>query len=472
MPQYSSTNCSDNSDDILENQDLIGKILCDKYFIIKKIGDGGFSCVFLAYNINIKKYYAIKIQYADRYEEGLHELICLEKINNTNTKYITKLVDNFEYNVNEDDSDNDNNDDKNIRICLVFELYACNLFDILKKGKYKNGLNLDNIKKILYRLFKAVDVLHNDLNIIHTDLKLDNILIAGENTKLQKLINEFELINSSKNIKKANKNKRQDIANTIIEKMTKDGYITDYDKSSDEEESNDDKSDNSILLLYAKDSNASDTDSISSINDNLCVINDTDLNNCITVLSDMGICINKNIKDNDLCKYKEIQHRCYRAPEVILGLPYDYKCDIWSIGCMAFELLTGEPLFDPDRETRITKDKKHITDITKIIGRIPDNMINESKKKINIFRTDNTIKSITEIQYSGIIETVKSVITNRPNITESLIKIISRDESNFNKFDNELVQFLHFLTMTFVIQPENRYNIKQCIDHPFFNNCK
>ncbi|CAN6359796.1 unnamed protein product [Urochloa humidicola] len=40
-----------------------------------------------------------------------------------------------------------------------------------------------------------------------------------------------------------------------------------------------------------------------------------------------------------------IQSRSYRSPEVILGLPYDQKIDIWSLGCILAELYTGEVLF-------------------------------------------------------------------------------------------------------------------------------
>lgn len=36
----------------------------------------------------------------------------------------------------------------------------------------------------------------------------------------------------------------------------------------------------------------------------------------------------------------------YRAPEVILGCPYDEKIDVWSLGCIVAELYTGEVLFD------------------------------------------------------------------------------------------------------------------------------
>jgi serine/threonine protein kinase len=43
--------------------------------------------------------------------------------------------------------------------------------------------------------------------------------------------------------------------------------------------------------------------------------------------------------------YQYIQSRFYRSPEVILGVPYTEKIDVWSVGCMLVELYTGAPLF-------------------------------------------------------------------------------------------------------------------------------
>lgn len=40
-----------------------------------------------------------------------------------------------------------------------------------------------------------------------------------------------------------------------------------------------------------------------------------------------------------------VQTRNYRAPEVICGCVHDEKIDIFSVGCVVFELLTGDPLF-------------------------------------------------------------------------------------------------------------------------------
>ena len=36
----------------------------------------------------------------------------------------------------------------------------------------------------------------------------------------------------------------------------------------------------------------------------------------------------------------------YLAPEIILGIGYTTQADIWSVGCVFYELLTLKPLFE------------------------------------------------------------------------------------------------------------------------------
>ncbi|EIM86297.1 kinase-like protein [Stereum hirsutum FP-91666 SS1] len=42
-----------------------------------------------------------------------------------------------------------------------------------------------------------------------------------------------------------------------------------------------------------------------------------------------------------------VTHYTLRAPELMLDVSYGTKVDVWAVGCLVFELLTGESLFDP-----------------------------------------------------------------------------------------------------------------------------
>jgi len=40
----------------------------------------------------------------------------------------------------------------------------------------------------------------------------------------------------------------------------------------------------------------------------------------------------------------------YRAPEVLLGLPYATAVDVWACGCIMGEMYKLSPLFDGESE--------------------------------------------------------------------------------------------------------------------------
>jgi dual specificity tyrosine-phosphorylation-regulated kinase 2/3/4 len=44
-------------------------------------------------------------------------------------------------------------------------------------------------------------------------------------------------------------------------------------------------------------------------------------------------------------EFTYIQSRYYRSPEIVLMKPYDHKIDVWSLGCLIYEIYTGTPLF-------------------------------------------------------------------------------------------------------------------------------
>ncbi|XP_071438709.1 dual specificity tyrosine-phosphorylation-regulated kinase 2-like [Hetaerina americana] len=76
--------------------------------------------------------------------------------------------------------------------------------------------------------------------------------------------------------------------------------------------------------------------------------------------------------------YTYIQSRFYRAPEVIMGGHYGMPIDMWSLGCILTELLTGFPLFPGEDEG------DQLACIIELIG-MPPAKVMESCKRSKIF---------------------------------------------------------------------------------------
>ena len=61
--------------------------------------------------------------------------------------------------------------------------------------------------------------------------------------------------------------------------------------------------------------------------------------------------------------------------EVLIGAGYDTSADIWSTACMAFELATGDFLFEPHSGESWSRDEDHIALITELVGNLPKKCI-------------------------------------------------------------------------------------------------
>lgn len=59
-------------------------------------------------------------------------------------------------------------------------------------------------------------------------------------------------------------------------------------------------------------------------------------------VADFGLAKSSHEKDKD-----QVGTPMTMAPEVLNNLGYDCKCDVWSVGCMIFEMLEGRPPFLP-----------------------------------------------------------------------------------------------------------------------------
>lgn len=91
-----------------------------------------------------------------------------------------------------------------------------------------------------------------------------------------------------------------------------------------------------------------------------------------------------------------IQSRYYRAPEVLMSCGHDKKIDIWSFGCIVYELYKGKSLF-------VGKDAKdQILKIASVLGPPPISLLDKSLKpqeffdEIGVFRirVKNSLKEL------------------------------------------------------------------------------
>lgn len=64
------------------------------------------------------------------------------------------------------------------------------------------------------------------------------------------------------------------------------------------------------------------------------------LSKCVVKLIDFG---SSSFVHDPHSSY--VQSRSYRAPEVVVGMPYGQKIDLWSLGCILVEIYTGRTLF-------------------------------------------------------------------------------------------------------------------------------
>lgn len=59
-------------------------------------------------------------------------------------------------------------------------------------------------------------------------------------------------------------------------------------------------------------------------------------------VADFGLAKSSNQRDTDSVG---VGTPITMAPEVLQNKDYDEKCDVWSMGCMLYEMLEGRPPF-------------------------------------------------------------------------------------------------------------------------------
>jgi dual specificity protein kinase YAK1 len=184
------------------------------------------------------------------------------------------------------------------------------------------------------------------------------------------------------------------------------------------------------------------------------------------------------IKNNPI--FSIVQSLFYRAPEVILGIPYTQAIDIWSIGLVAIELFLGGPLLPGYSEY------DQLLKIITIVGKIPDLMLMRNGKRVsNFFNYDKDKNSfiLREPKEGEIFDEKENIYNTDFKIPFNISRLddlltMKRDskikgvEMNNSQSSTELISFIHFLKCMITILPEKRWTARQLLKHPFITGEK
>lgn len=310
--------------------DLYGKSL-NNYLLLYKLGSGSYSDVYLAYKPRTDKFYAIKIISKEDKSTYKEEINILRKIKNID--YMINLKDAFIEKIVTDEGK------KDIFYCLVFNLFAGNLDDFIRKGYYHDGFDDEVVEKISIQILTGLKHMHKKMKCYHADLKTDNILLKGYNKKDEHTIklyrshSLFKTFSNNKHLTDGDKINHKKIAEDIEDKIEGDKYD----------------------------------------------VSDEYIKNAEIVISDFG----------NFCGFDEeytdsFGTRYYRAPENILIGRCNEKTDIWSFGCILYELTTGRYLFDPEKN-RFDTNHQHLVEMSDMFGPIPYIVVNKAKLKKKYF---------------------------------------------------------------------------------------
>lgn len=133
---------------------------------------------------------------------------------------------------------------------------------------------------------------------------------------------------------------------------------------------------------------------------------------------------------------------CLRTCQVILGIHYDQRIDIWSLGCILVELFTAKVLFQNDTVQAM------LVRIQSVIGDFPEWMRHEGKEADKYFTTKGVVYEETDDRNFLLLNPIPSNLQRRLAAAK----------------DPGFVSFIRYLL---TIDPNIRPTAKQALQHPW-----
>ncbi|KAK1827511.1 CMGC protein kinase [Podospora conica] len=309
----------------------IGDILDGKYQVLGKLGCGITSAVWLARDLKTHAYLTLKI---NRDSFPNNEVFFFERITEHAEKrdpafaaghtHLRTAVTSF---------DISEADDKIFHVLVQKPLLWT--WDDLQAQLPGGRFTTAQIKRGIRDVLLALDVLHVQCNIIHSDIKEANIFAGFPNKKACKAFVKAELASPSKW-------KKVGQASFPVYQTRKFDVAPDPRKT------------------YP------------------------------AVLGDL-LC---SLDANNLVDTEDIQPMCFRAPEVNLGIPWSYPIDIWNLGVLVALLVDRHFLFDTCREEEI---ERHLAEIVRMLGPPPRDLVQRIKRRKKLFAEDGAWNGVVAI---------------------------------------------------------------------------
>ncbi|KAJ3926452.1 MAG: kinase-like domain-containing protein [Lentinula lateritia] len=173
-------------------------------------------------------------------------------------------------------------------------------------------------------------------------------------------------------------------------------------------------------------------------------------------LCDLGSA--SDASENEITPY--LVSRFYRAPEIIMGIPYDPSIDIWSIGCTLYELYTGKILF-PGRSNN-----HMLLLMMELKGRFNSKIIKKAKFGDSYFDDMGGFNSVEKDRVLGT-DVVKKVHLSKP-VRDLRSRLMPPTSVKMKDDENKLLtSFIDLLDKCLVLDPARRITPREALVHPF-----
>lgn len=143
----------------------------------------------------------------------------------------------------------------------------------------------------------------------------------------------------------------------------------------------------------------------------------------------------------------EVQSLFYRAPEVLIGLNFDFAIDMWSLGIILLELVIGKPIFQSTSPSHLLRC------ICSTFGHLPSHIFAQGKMFPYYFAQQPSTFAEESTKLP-------------PSLSGHFVNTLSRVTEMVGKQDPHLA---HFIASCLNYDPKMRMTPSQALFHPFLS---